>query len=164
MEGNVENSERSHDLVATWMMPCSSPAVVGRYVRIGRMASFLFLLVVMSTVFAMIKQRMALYTNNCGDSATGRPHSTAGAGAENGPSPARSYPDTRIDGYAGSRRGMNLEIHERDLHANPKQLKRRQRNRSQSAAPMIIRFSIGLMLGLIENKRRRVERWRGARP
>jgi len=72
--------------------------------------------------------------------------------------------DTRRGGYVGSRRGQNLEIHERDLRANPKRLKRSQRNRSQSAAPMIIRFSIErLMLALIENKRRRVEPWRRAR-
>jgi len=52
---------------------------------------------------------MALYMNRTdvnahetrGDSATGRPHSIGGAVAENGPSPARSYLNTRIDGVRG---------------------------------------------------------------
>lgn len=50
-EGEVENSERT-TFVATWMVSRSSP-VVRRYVRTGRMACFLFLLVVVSTVFTI---------------------------------------------------------------------------------------------------------------
>ena len=84
-----------------------------------------------------------------------------------GPALARSYQcmtreevDVRVRGEVRIRKYMK-----RDLHANPKRLKRAdKRNRSQSAAPMIFRFSIeSLMWALIENKWRRVEPWRRAR-
>ena len=101
------------------------------------------------------------------DSATGPPHSTGGARVENGPSLALLVHVLKIVGYARDRGEVRIWKYmndERNLHAIPKWLTRRQRNHSQSAAPMIIRFSIErLMLVLIENKRRRVERWRGVR-